>query len=138
MTMPEVDVSSPREQRNFGLVMGAAIALLGLLRWALHGFEHFPLAWFALAAAFVVLALAAPVLLKPLFAAWMRLAAVLNWVSTRVFLGIAFYLLITPVRLVLRIFADDPLKRQWLPEADTYWEEPEEQPDDIRRYRNQF
>jgi len=136
--MFNVDTSNRREQRNFGLVMGAALAVIGLLRWAIHGFEGFPAILFGLGAIFAVLGLVAPSVLRPAFVAWMKLAVVLNWIMTRVFLGVAFYLLITPVRVIIRLFASDPLKRAWLPEAETYWEAPEEQSKDIRRYRNQF
>ncbi len=136
--MLNIDTSSRREQRNFGLVMGAAFGVIGLLRWAVHGLEDFPAVFLAIGVVFAILGLLAPRVLKPLFVAWMKLATVLNWVMTRLFLGAAFYLIITPVRLIVKIVADDPLKRAWLPGAETYWEEPEEQPEDIRRYRNQF
>lgn len=136
--MIDIDTSSRKEQRNFGLVMGAAFAVLGLIRWGLHGFEGFPWIFFSIGAVFAVLGLVAPPVLKPVFVAWMKLATVLNWIMTRVFLGVAFFLLITPVRLIIKVFAEDPLKRAWRPEAESYWEEPDEQPKDIRRYKNQF
>ena len=68
----------------------------------------------------------------------MKFALALNWVMTRVLLTIAFYLLVTPVALVYRLVAGDPLKRRWEPSESTYWEPPDEQPSDIDAYRNQF
>ena len=35
---------------------------------------------------------------------WMAIAMVLGWVNTRLILGLAFYLLILPIGLVLRVF----------------------------------
>ena len=133
-----VDTSSKSEQRKFGIVMAVAITVLGLIRWAVHGFEHLPLYFFAVAAAFLVLGLAMPIALKPIFIVWMKFAMVLNWLITRIFLTISFYLMITPVRFLVWLFSEDPLKRKWLPDADTYWEAPEEQPEEFERYRNQF
>ena len=48
----DLNVSDKSEQRKFGIVMAAAIAILGLIRWALHGFEHLPKWFFAVAALF--------------------------------------------------------------------------------------
>ena len=68
----------------------------------------------------------------------MKFAPVLNWIMTRLLLSIIFYLMITPTRVLMRIFSDDPLKRRFEPDAETYWEEPDEQPDDPARYENMF
>ena len=138
--MMHIDTSKKQEQRKFGIVMAAAIAALGLLRWALHGFAatHVPVYFLAVAAVFLGLGLALPSVLKPIFIAWMKFALLLNWVITHLFLTIAFYGMITPVRLLIRIFSQDPLKRAWLHDAETYWEDAEEQPDDFEQLRNQF
>jgi len=136
----DIDTSDRQEQRKFGIVMAVAIAVLGLIRWVLHGFdpEGFPVYFFAVAAVFLVLGLVVPPALKPVFIAWIKLALVLNWIVTHVILSLAFYLMITPVRVIIKLFGEDPLKREWLPDAPTYWEEPEEQPEEFERYKNQF
>jgi hypothetical protein len=136
--MIDIDTSSKKEQRKFGLLMAAAITVLGLLRYALHGFAQFPVGFFGVALLFAILGLIAPRVLQPALVGWLKFAIALNWVMTRLLLGFAFYLMFTPVRFIIRIFGEDPLKRQWLPGASSYWEEPEEQPDDFERYRNQF
>ena len=133
-----IDTSDKWEQRKFGLLMGVIIALIGLVRWAIHGFSDFPVYFFVVAGVFFGLGLVAPVALKPVFLAWMKLAVVLNWIMTRVMLGLAFYLMITPVRFVIKVFGEDPLKRAYLPEVETYWEEAEDQPEEFDRYRNQY
>lgn len=136
--MIHIDTSDRTEQRKFGLVMAAAITVLGTIRWALHGFTELPVYWYGVAAVFLALGLVAPPVLKPVFVLWMKLAVVLNWIMTRLFLGFAFYAMITPVRLCIRLFGEDPLKRQWKAPGDSYWEEPEDQPQDLDRYRQQF
>jgi hypothetical protein len=136
--MMHIDTSSRSEQRKFGLVMAVAIAALGVLRWAIHGFAHFPLYFFVVAAVFAGLGLLFPRALKPVFVVWMKFAEGMNWVMTRLLLGIAFYVMITPTRLLIRLFGEDPLKRDWHPDADTYWEDAEEQPAELERYLNQF
>jgi len=138
--MLEIDTSDRNEQRKFGLVMGAAITVVGLIRWAFHGFAttDVPVWFFAVAAVFAALGLVLPRALQPVFIAWIKLAIVLNWIMTRVFLSLAFYLMITPVRVCIALFGDDPLKRKWAGQDESYWEEPDEQPEDVRRYRQMF
>ena len=134
----DLNVSDKSEQRKFGIVMAAAIAILGLVRWALHGFEDFPKWFFAVAALFLVLGLVAPRVLKPVLFVWMKFALTLNWLLTRVILTLAFFLMFVPAAIIMRMTGKDPLKRAWNPEATTYWEDPEEQPAELERYFNQF
>lgn len=133
-----IDTSSKSEQRKFGLVMAIAIAILGLIRYALHGFEHLPVWFFGIAIVFLVLGLAVPRALKPIFVAWIKFSLILNWFMTRLLLSIAFFAMIMPARLILFVRGKDPLKRAWQSEWESYWEEPEEQPTDKDRYFNQF
>ena len=127
------------EQRNFGLVMAAAFCVLGLLRWAIHQFGAFPVWFFVVGALFAVLGLLAPRVLRPVFVVWMKLADVLNWVMTRVFLTVAWYLIITPTGLIMHLRrGEDPLKRAWLPTPATYWEEAEELGEGVEGFKNQF
>ncbi len=134
--MKRVDVTSRKEQRKFGVMMGAAFAAFGLLRWWLV--SHTPYVFFGLGIVFFVLGLLAPRTLGPVFAVWMRFAEALNWVMTRVLLTLVFYGLITPARYLNGWFGSDPLKRTWDPSASTYWESPDEQPAELERYKNQY
>jgi hypothetical protein len=124
------------ELREFGLLMAAAFGVLGLIRWWLKGVLP---AWlFGIAAAFLVIGVTAPALLRPVHRGWTAFAEVLNWVMTRLLLGIAFYGLLTPARLLNQWFGSDPLKRRRDPAAPTYWEDPEDQPAERERYFQQF
>lgn len=135
-----LDTSDRTEQRKFGLVIAAAFLIVGTLRWGLHGFamDELPLKLYALAVLFFVPGLFFPPVLKPVFIVWIKFAIVLNWVMTRVILTVAFVFMITPTRVIISLFGNDPLKRAWLPDAETYWEEPDPQPDNPAGYRNQF
>lgn len=136
--MLDIDTSSRSEQRKFGLVMAAAIGILGMLRFALHGFNYIPTYFFMVALLFGALGLLCPRALKPVLIVWIKFALALNWVMTHVLLTVVYWLIITPMGLGMRLFSDDPLKRAWLPKTDSYWEMPEEQPTDLEQWRNQF
>jgi hypothetical protein len=131
-----IDTSDRKEQRNFGIVMAIAIVLVTLIHWLIRG--HLAVWPFYIAGAFLALGLVAPRVLEPIFWAWMKLALGLNWVVTRLLLSIVFFLLIVPFRVGLGLFGDDPMQRSWDPDAESYWEEAEEQPTDPSRYTNMY
>src|SRR3954469_5604458 len=97
--------STSRELRKFGLTVGAAFAVLGAVsRW--RGHELPPKILWSLAVLLFVPGLVAPAVLGPVHRAWMAFAAALAYVNTRIILGVLFYMILTPVGLVLRLFHD--------------------------------
>ncbi|MBI2424724.1 MAG: hypothetical protein HYV27_17980 [Candidatus Hydrogenedentes bacterium] len=140
--MIKVDTRDRHEQRKFGLVMGGAFFALGALRTVLHWYSTGGLDWphvlWSFAVVFAAAGLLLPRALFPVFRLWIQFSVALNWVMTRLFLTVAFYLLLTPVRLFFSLKGEDALKRAWNSPDRSYWEAPEEQPEDVRRYRNQF
>src|SRR3989344_5715247 len=95
--------ASEKELRHFGLLMGLFISVIFgvLFPWlAEHSFPVWP--W-AVGAAFGLIALVSARLLRPVFRVWMAFALVMNWVMTRLVLGIVFYLFVWPTPLAIPI-----------------------------------
>lgn len=136
----KVDTSDRGEQRKFGITMAVAIAALGTLRWFLHSLAGaaIPYYFYGLAAAFLLLGLIAPALLRPIFIVWIKLAEILNFIMTRIFLAIIFYGMITPVALYQRWRGQDTLHRAWPPGGQSFWEDAETQPATLEEARRQF
>jgi Saxitoxin biosynthesis operon protein SxtJ len=94
-------------ERNFGLTIGAALAVLGALSWY-RGGVSWP--WlFAGSVLFAIAALTAPVILRPLNRAWFRFGLLLARIAQPIVLGLMFYAILTPFALILRRFAGRPL-----------------------------
>ena len=68
----------------------------------------------------VLIGLAAPRWAVPFHQAWMRLAAILGWVNSRILLGLLYYGVFTPLGFLLRLAGRDPLRRRG-PAAASYW-----------------
>lgn len=138
----QIDTSSKTEQRKFGIVMAVAITILGLIRWGLHTWRGEvmgpPYYFFAVAAVFLVLGLAVPFVLRPVLYLWLQFALGVNWVMTRLLLSFVFLVMITPGRVLIRLFGQDPLKRDWRANQESFWEIPEEAPKEFERYKDQF
>lgn len=124
-------------QRNFGLMMATVIVLIGCVRWALHAGGP-PAVLFYIALGFLALGIAIPSVLKPVLYLWVKLAIVLNWIMTHLLLTLVWCLAITPTGIFRRFFARDPLHRKWPSDEESFWEEPDEQPEDLDSYFNQF
>ena len=113
-------VVSDTELRKFGYVMAGFFALFfGLLLpwwWSMKS-ANWP--W-VVAAVFLALALIAPGLLRGPYRFWMRLGRVLEWVNTRLVLGVVFVLVFAPLGCVLRLLGKDTLQKKWDGRLTTY------------------
>ena len=97
------------EGRKFGLTVGAAfLALSGLLWW--RGRHPAAFVFMALGALLVLAGLAAPTRLGPIHRAWIGLAHLLSRVTTPVFMGIVYFLVLTPTGGIMRLFGRNPIR----------------------------
>ncbi len=79
----------------------------------------------------------APRTLGPVERAWLAVGAVLAWVNTRIILTLLFYVVVTPVALVMRLFRD-PLERRLDRDSASYWVRRPAAVIDPKRYEQQF
>lgn len=136
---------SKSDLKWFGLIFGAVLMVVGLVLWlktsVLFGMGSSPtiaskVVW-ALAVLFPIVYYAIPPARKPLFVGFMYAAFPIGWVASNVILVVVYYVVMTPIGLVMRLAGKDPMQRELLPESPTYWEErPSE--DDALRYFKQF
>ena len=108
-------------ERSFGLVIAAFFAVIAL-RPLLHDVRAGPLLWaLAVAAAFLMIAFAAPAALRPLNKLWTRLGLLLSRLVSPIVLALLFYGVVTPVAAVMRLLGKDPLRLRPAPDTDSYW-----------------
>ena len=128
--------ASRREVRKFGFLFSAICALIG--GYLLYASGEIWWWFFGGSVAFLLSALFLYSVLKPVYIAWMKFAQVLAWINTRIILGIAFYLIVTPMGLLLRLFGKDLLDQKIDRTATTYWKEREKKPFGPERYERLF
>lgn len=100
---------SPKEARRFGLVVGAAFLVLGALVWW-RGRPVTSQVFWALGAALILFGIVLPRALIPVHRAWMGLALAISKVTTPIFLGAVYFLIISPIGLIRRGLGRDSLK----------------------------
>jgi hypothetical protein len=124
MALIEINWNPTRSQlRQFaGIWFPAFWAVVGGFIWYQAG--ELPTAiiviW-SVAAAISLAGLTDPRWIRPVFTAWMRLAYPIGWVVSHSLLALIYFLVITPIGLIMRLFGRDPMQRRFNRSAPTYW-----------------
>ena len=109
-----------KDLRKFGLSVGIVLLTIAALLFYKQKDSYF---YFGLIGLFLSTAgLVSPVILKPLNKVWMSLAILMGWVMTRVILVVLFFLALTPIALLARIFGKKFLNLQIDKSKESYWE----------------
>ena len=109
---------SAAEGRKFAFTVGAAFLILSALLWWRER-QAVAIALGAIGSSLALLGLTVPTRLGPLNGAWMGLAHLISKVTTPIFMGAVFFIAITPISLLMRLFGKVPLRTK--PGASTYW-----------------
>ena len=129
---PETPEERRRVIRNFGLLMSLVFGLLSAaLLWKSRPAAPYCL---ALTAFFGLSALLAPGVLAPLERIWMKFAEKLSVVMTYVIVTLTFYLAVTPLALMFRLFGKDSLGKKFDRKLGSYWIPVEENGPGTRPY----
>ena len=105
--------------RSFGIVFAVVFAVIGLLPLVRGHPVH---AWaLVVGGIFLVVALAYPAMLAPLNRLWLRFGLLLHRIVSPLVLGIMFYLVITPMGLMMRALGKDLLRLRFDKAAASYW-----------------
>lgn len=128
--------TSAPELRKFGLTVGAVLVLLGLLFLLRHRSSYLLL--LNAGGLLMTLGIIWPRALKYVYIAWMALAFTLGFVMSNVILVLFFFLVVTPIGLVARLFQKDFLARKWDKQASSYWILCERETKTAECYERQF
>jgi hypothetical protein len=125
-----------RDLRKFGLLVGGVLAVLGLLFLIRHKarYPYFLIPGVGL----MVLGVVVPRWLKSIYIAWMSAAVVLGLVMATVILTVFFFLVMTPLGLIARLFGKDFLRLKPEKQAATYWIRREQKSRAEANYERQF
>ena len=105
--------------RKFGLMVGGVFILLGVLLLLRHRPSY--LAFCGAGALLAASGVFWPRALKYVYIAWMALAFTLGFVMSNVILTLFFFLFVTPIGLLARLFQKDFLARKWDKRTASYW-----------------
>ena len=123
--------TNKEEIRKFGfLIGGVLIAISIFMLW--KTLDQYQLV-LIIGVSFVLLGFIIPSILKPIYIIWMTFATILGWIMTRVILTVLFYLIVTPIGLIARIFGVKFLDLSWNDNVKSYWNKREGSVSDIEK-----
>ena len=109
-----------KNNRSFGILLFFFFIIISL--WPLLS-KNEPIIWsLSIAIIFLVLAILNPKLLSPLTKLWIRLGEVIGKFISPIIIGLIFFLILTPIGLLMRIFKKDLLNLKFS-KNNTYWVE---------------
>ena len=130
---------SNKQLRQFALLLALVLAgVAGWLAWKSH-----PVAWAvgvgAAAVVSGVIGVFRPGLMRVVYVVWMAAVFPIGWLVSHLLLAAIYYLVITPIGVMMRVFGYDPMQRRLDRQAKTYWKPREDQDqDDTKRYFKQY
>jgi hypothetical protein len=121
---------TPREGRRFAWTLATGFALLAIIAVVRHR-QFASVALASIAGLAVVAGIVAPTHLGPIERAWLSLGHALSRVTTPLFLGVVYFLIVTPTGWIRRHLSHDPILRDR--SARSFWvERPQLSPEQIR------
>jgi predicted membrane metal-binding protein len=106
-------------ERSFGFTFAAVFALVGAWLWWKS--SRYALPVFGIGAAFGLIAITVPVILKPLNIVWAYVGLVLNMIVSPIIMGVIYFGVFTPVSLFFKLTKRDSLHRKFDKAARSYW-----------------
>ncbi len=124
-----------KDLKSFGVTMGIIFLVIGGLLFFKE--KEYYTELISLAGIFIGLGYIFPIPLKPIYFIWMVFAVIMGWIMTRVILSLIFYLIISPIGFLTRIFGKDFLKLK-IKKHDSYWNHRDSDIEINQDYEKQF
>lgn len=119
MTNKEI---TTKDLKQFGVALSIILGIFGGIHFLKGHVSAYP--WFFwIALTILFLGVIVPRFLRPIFIVFTKIAHAIGWFNTRVILVIVYYLVLTPIGLVLKIFGKDILDIKAKENTQTYWKE---------------
>lgn len=109
-----------KDLRQFGIVLGIILLVIGLVHYFKEHVNVYPYL-FGFGVLFLLIGLVYPPLLKPIYIVFRKVTHAIGWFNTRVILILVYYLILTPIGLVMQLFRHDPLRKKQEKDVETYW-----------------
>ena len=106
-------------EKSFGILFFVVFAIIGL--YPLLSFNFVRVWALAIALIFLFLGLTKPSVLNPLNTGWIKLGEILGKIIAPIVMLLVFFIVITPIGIMLRLFGKDILGLKFSEKVKTYW-----------------
>ena len=112
-------MKSQSSNRSFGLLFFIVFLVIGL--WPLTKGEGVQIYLILISIIFLVLGLINSKILSPLNKIWIKFGELLGIVIAPIIMAIVYFVVLTPISLIVKIFGKDLLGLKFFKKQDTYW-----------------
>ncbi len=139
MSVVQINTNPTRRELNqFGFIWLGFLAFFGVVAHFKFG-SPLVARWLWVAAVVVpIIGWLVPAFMRLVFLGMSYLAWPIGFVVSHVVLAAVYYLVLTPIGLLTRLFGYDSMKKTIDPEAESYWIERPAAGADAKRYFRQF
>ena len=111
--------SDKKEIRKFSLLIGVIVMAVSSF-FFFRGKDHYYVI-FIFGVGMMLIGLVYPTVLKPMYLIWMSFSISVGFIMTHVILIIIFYVIFTPVGIMMKLLGKDLLDEKINKEASSYW-----------------
>ena len=112
-------MKSNSSNRSFGLLFFIVFLSVGL--WPLTKSESLNIYLLFISLIFLILSLINSKLLSPLNKTWVKFGEILGKIIAPIVISLIYFVVLTPISLVVRTFGKDLLGLRYSKKQDTYW-----------------
>ena len=112
-------MKSQSSNKSFGLLFFIVFLIIGL--WPLKNGENINFYFITASIIFLLLGLINSKLLTPLNKSWIKLGEILGIIIAPIIMALVYFVILTPISIIVRIFGKDLLNLKFLKEKESYW-----------------
>ena len=112
-------MKSQSSNKSFGLLFFVVFLILGL--WPLKNGESLNFYFIITSVVFLILGLLNSKLLTPLNKSWIKLGEILGIIIAPIVMALVYFVILTPVSIIVRVFGKDLLGLKFSKKRETYW-----------------
>tara|TARA_B100000965_G_scaffold308330_1_gene267444 strand:+ start:345 stop:725 length:381 start_codon:yes stop_codon:yes gene_type:complete len=105
--------------KSFGLLFSIVFLIIGM--WPLKNGDSLNIYFIAISITFLILGLINSKLLSPLNKIWIKLGEILGIIISPIVMFLVYFIVLTPVSLIVRLFGKDLLGLKFFKKNESYW-----------------
>lgn len=125
-----------KDIKSFSRLVGGIFLLLGILFWWKE--KHFGVYMLWVGGFLLVVGEVYYKALTPIYKAWMFLSVCMGFVMSRVILSIVYFLVMTPISLMMRLCGKRFIDKRFKLDQETYWLDKEDKRLSAEDYEKQY
>ena len=112
-------MKSQSSNRSFGLLFFIVFIVVGL--WPVIKGETANIYLILISLFFLIFGLINSIILSPFNKAWIKFGEILGLIIAPIIMALVYFIILTPISLIVRMFGKDLLGLKFLKKQDTYW-----------------